>query len=200
LTIDYNNGVSLKSPISKIILKDNGIGVTTSEFKKKILEIGTDVKTGGQGIGRFGALQLGEKLIIETVGYDNATKQFSKVIFPLDASQITSSLSKVNFEYETEVLSKSQTYYKVTIDNLHHNKQEKVIKKNQISEQFLSPNIKQAIFEKYPFQIFNKEIKFLVNKDELDPNEFVIGKPSIKKQNSLTKKEILLTLIFSFIK
>jgi hypothetical protein len=188
LTIDYNNGVSLKSPISKIILKDNGIGVTTSEFKKKILEIGTDVKTGGQGIGRFGALQLGEKLTIETVGYDNATKQFSKVTFPLDASKITSSLSKVSFEYETEVLNKSQTYYKVTIDNLHHNKQEKVIKKNQISEQFLSPNIKQAIFEKYPFQIFNKEIKFLVNKDELDPNEFVIGKPSIKKTEFIDKK------------
>lgn len=198
LTIDYNNGISLKSPISKIILKDNGIGVTNSDFKKKILEIGTDVKTGGQGIGRFGALQLGEKLTIETVGYDNATKQFSKVTFPLDASQITSSLSKVNFEYETEVLSKSQTYYKVTIDNLHHNKQEKVIKKNQISEQFLIPNIKQAIFEKYPFQIFNKEIKFLVNNDELDPNEFVIGRPSIKKTEFIDKKGTLFDFNFQF--
>lgn len=188
LTIDYNTSLTLKSPISKITLKDNGIGVTSSDFKKKILEIGTDVKKGGQGIGRFGALQLGEKLTIETVGYDNSSKKYTKVVFPLDASQITSSLSKVNFEYETENLAKSNTYYKVTIENLYHNKQEKVIKKNQISEQFLQQNINQAIFEKYPFQVFNKEVQFSINGNQLNPKDFVIGEPNIKKTEFIDKK------------
>lgn len=188
LTIDYNTSLSLKSLISKITLKDNGIGVTSSDFKKKILEIGTDVKKGGQGIGRFGALQLGEKLTIETVGYDNSTKKYTKVVFPLDASQITSSLSKVNFEYDTENLAKSSTYYKVTIENLHHNKQEKVFKKNQISEHFLQQNINQAIFEKYPFKVFNKEVQFSINGNQLNPKDFVIGEPSIKKTEFIDKK------------
>lgn len=188
LTIDYNSSLALKSPISKITLKDNGIGITSSDFKKKILEIGTDVKKGGQGVGRFGALQLGEKLTIETVGYDNSSNKFTKVVFPLDASQITSSLSKVNFEYDTETLSKSKTYYKVTIENLHHNKQGKVIKKNQISEQFLQQNINQSIFEKYPFQVFNKEVQFFINDNPLNPQDFVIGEPSIKKTEFIDKK------------
>ena len=66
LVLEYNNSIGSKSPITKIEIKDDGIGVTSSEFKKKILEIGTDVKTGGQGIGRFGALQIGDKMTIET--------------------------------------------------------------------------------------------------------------------------------------
>jgi hypothetical protein len=198
LTIAYNPGLTLKSPISKLIIKDNGLGVTTSDFKKKILEIGTDVKKGGQGIGRFGALQLGEKMTIETVGYDNTQKKYSKTVFPLDASQISSSLSKVNFEYETQMLSKSKTYYKVTIENLHHNKQEKVIKKNKVSEQFLPEHINQAIFEKYPFQIFNKKVQFFINDKLLDPQDFIIGDPSYKAAEYIDTKGNSVAFTFRF--
>jgi len=57
-------------PIRKVEVMDDGIGVSESEFDKKILLIGTDVKEGGKGIGRFAALQIGSTMIIETVAYD----------------------------------------------------------------------------------------------------------------------------------
>jgi len=38
---------------------DDGEGVSLSEFDRKILEIATDVKDDGKGIGRFAAFQIG---------------------------------------------------------------------------------------------------------------------------------------------
>ena len=110
LVLEYNNSIGSKSPITKLEIKDDGMGVTSSEFKKKILEIGTDVKTGGQGIGRFGALQIGDKMTIETVAFDNYRNEFAKVIFPLDASVISSTLSKVNLDYEVISLVKKEAH------------------------------------------------------------------------------------------
>lgn len=57
--------------IRKIEILDDGIGVSESDFDKKILLVGTDVKEGGRGIGRFAALQIGSTMIIETVAYDS---------------------------------------------------------------------------------------------------------------------------------
>lgn len=182
LAIDYTGNAFSKAPMVKIALTDNGTGVAAPEFEDKILLIGTDAKKDGQGIGRFGALQIGEKMTIETVAYDPDSRHFTRVEFPLDSSTISATLSKVNLEYDVEILKKRvNPYYKVTIEKLHHNKQGKILPKNKISEKFKSEVIKQSIFEKYPLQIFNRAVKFTINASPLDPSDFVIGTPAIKK-------------------
>ena len=84
---------------------------------------------------------------------------------------------KVDFEY---LKGQQKTYYKVNIEQLHHNKQEKIHKRNQISESFLEPNINQAIFENYPYEIFHNTVNFIVNGKHLERNDFVIKKPTSK--------------------
>ncbi len=181
LAIDYLQSTATKAPFSRIVITDNGVGVAASEFEKKILEIGTDVKKDGQGIGRFGALQLGEKMTIETVAYDPDHEQFTQVVFPLNTAFISSSLSKVNLDFDVELLKKkSNTYYKVTIEHLHHNKQGRVLPKNRIVEKFNSHLIRQSLFERYPLQVFNREVRFTVNGAPLEPNDFVADKPFLK--------------------
>jgi len=52
-------------------------------------------------------------MTIETVAYDPENKHFSRVEFPLDSSKISSTLAKVNFEYDVEILKKkANPYYK----------------------------------------------------------------------------------------
>ena len=180
LVIDYTT--LQNGPFTRIELTDNGQGVAISEFEDKILLIGTNVKKDGQGVGRFGALQLGEKMTIDTVAFDPAGHCFTRIHFPLDSSTISSTLSKVNLEYDVELLKKkTNPYYKVTIEKLHHHRQGKVLPRNRISEKFRSDDIRQAIFEKYPLQIFHREVHFTINGADLNPADFVLGDPILKK-------------------
>ncbi|HEY4208574.1 MAG TPA: ATP-binding protein [Puia sp.] len=182
LVIDYTEGILHNAPFTRIELTDNGQGVAVSEFEDKILLIGTNVKKDGQGVGRFGALQLGEKMTIDTVAFDPAGQHFTRVHFPLDSSTISSSLAKVNLEYDVEILKKkSSPYYRITIEKLHHHRQGKVLPRNKISEKFRSEAIRQAIFEKYPLQIFHREVHFTINGVDLNPAEFVNSDPILKK-------------------
>ncbi|GGA97906.1 ATP-binding protein [Puia dinghuensis] len=181
LTIDYANSAAARAPFTRIELIDNGMGVNATDFEKKILEIGTDVKKDGQGIGRFGALQLGEKMTITTVADDPDRGCYTQVVFPLDTASISSSLSKVNLEFDVEEMKKKvNPYYKVVIEHLHHNKQGKLLPKNKIADKFGQEAIGQALFEKYPLQVFNRDIRFVVNGKELDPTDFVVDRPHLK--------------------
>lgn len=123
INIEYDNEANIKSPIKSIEIKDDGNGVPFNEFDNRILEIGTTVKARGQGIGRFSALQIGELMHIETVGFDNVKKQFSKTKFSIDTldfndAQLEETEFKVDYKYFTE---KRKPYYKVMIEQLHHN-------------------------------------------------------------------------------
>lgn len=183
LVIDYTGSSATRTPMTRIEVKDNGQGVAVSEFEDKILLIGTNVKKDGQGVGRFGALQLGEKMTIDTVAFDTAGHHYTRIHFPLDTSAISSALSKVNLEYDVEVLKKkTNPYYKVTIEKLHHNKQGRIQPRNKISEKFNSELIRQSLFEKYPLQIFHREVEFTINGVPLNPTEFVVGTPTLKKK------------------
>lgn len=84
INIEYINQADFKAPIKSVEIIDNGYGVPYNEFDKRILEIGTTVKQKGQGIGRFSALQIGELMHIETIGYDKQQKEFSSTKFGLD--------------------------------------------------------------------------------------------------------------------
>jgi len=191
INIDYSNQADIIAPLKSVEIIDNGYGVPFSGFDKKILEIGTTVKQKGQGIGRFSALQIGELMHIETVAYDKETKEYSFTKFGLDTidfrdAQLEETEFKIDYEYFGK--QKKNTYYKVNIENLHHNKQEKIAKRNLISEKFLEHNINQAIFENYPFQIFHNIIRFTVNGTELKRADFVIGKPSKRTIDYIDKK------------
>ena len=191
INIEYVNQADLKAPIKSIEIIDNGYGVPYSEFDERILEIGTTVKQKGQGIGRFGAFQIGELMHIDTIGFDKQKKEYSITKFSVDTidlqnAQLEETEFKVNYEYFEK--QKKNTYYKVNIERFHHNKQEKVAKRNLINEKFLEQNINQAIFENYPYQIFHNIVKFVVNGIELKRNNFVIGRPSKKTIDYVDKK------------
>ncbi|RYJ51337.1 hypothetical protein DR871_012980 [Flavobacterium petrolei] len=183
IEIVYNNSITVKSGIEKISIVDDGYGVPFSEFKTKILQIGTNVKEKGQGIGRFSSFQIGELMKIETVAYDEKEKKFSKTLFGIDTTdlkdiELEKTDLKIDFQYFEE--KKLDTYYKVEIENFHHNTQPKVFNKNKIATDFLSENITQSLFENYPYEIFNDKISFFVNDHKLSKSDFVIGQPIFK--------------------
>ena len=190
INIDYDDSGFASSSIKSIIIKDNGYGVPYSEFDKRILDIGTAVKDGGQGIGRFGALQIGTILNIETVAFDEVEKKFSIVKFSLNAADLVGKqLNEIDFEIEYDYLDgQHNSYYKVEIDNIYHNSQNKIPNKSRIAPQLLLSNIKQSIFERYPNEIFNNGTRFTINGDEINKDEFIIDTPTRKSIEFINKK------------
>ncbi|HBR12505.1 MAG TPA: hypothetical protein DD740_09995 [Chryseobacterium sp.] len=102
INIDYTDDLQYRSGIKKISIQDDGYGVPFSEFDKKILEIGTTAKDRGQGIGRFGSLQIGELMHIETVAFDNLKNEFSKTNFSIDTTDFEDiQLEKTDLNYKS---------------------------------------------------------------------------------------------------
>ena len=191
LHLKYSNSAKIKAPIEKIEIIDNGYGVSYSDFDRKILEIGTTVKQKGQGIGRFSALQIGELMHIETVAYDEMEQKYSKTLFSIDSTDLSNAqFEDTEFKVDYEYLDNNNhnTYYKVIIEQLHHNKQETVSKRNKLTEDFLKENINQSIFESYPYEIFNNKVAFTVNDKKLNRDNFVFDKPTTKKTTYVDKK------------
>lgn len=183
ISIEYDDSLVYKSGLKKISITDDGIGVPFSDFQRKILQIGTNVKDKGLGVGRFSALQIGEIMKIKTVAYDPQHSQYSTVNFSLDTKELADiELEKKRFDikYSFESTKPKNTSYEVEIENLHHNLHVKAAKRNQISESFLEKQIQQSIFENYPYEVFNNRINFFVNGSKLNKNDFVIGSPTLK--------------------
>ncbi len=181
INVIYTNDLEYPSGIKSIEILDDGHGVAFSEFQQKVLEIATTSKLDGQGVGRFSSFQIGELMHIETVGFDKELDQFTKTKFGLDTTDLEdASLSQTELKVDFEELGNENqsTYYKVRIEQLHHNKQETITKKNKIVRAFLEENFKQCLFERYPFEIFNSSIDFVVNGESVQRDEFVIEKPS----------------------
>lgn len=182
--IDYatKNSVT-SSPIRSITITDSGYGVPSSEFENKILEVGTTAKTDGAGIGRFGALQIGSKVEIDTLAWDEKIQKFTRVFLPIDSEEFKQrGLKDIDFELTEEIYdTKKNPYYSVTIKNIYHGKQEKVPRKQRIVNELLQENIHLALFEKYPYEIFNSTVIFSINGKTLHRNEFIYDTPKIKK-------------------
>jgi hypothetical protein len=185
ITITKTNGTNLMYPvIDQIELLDNGKGVSISDFDVKLFEIGTTVKPGGHGIGRFSALQIGESMHIETVSYDEKLSKHTKVSTSITASALKNkTLTNIKFPTDEVVLAKpANTYYKVTVSNLHQNRSANVPKNNKLSEAFLDDNLPGALAQYYIYEIFNEKVKFFINGNQLQRDEFVIGKPTLIKK------------------
>jgi hypothetical protein len=134
------------STIKKITVLDNGGGVSKSDFGWRILEIGTESKSDGKGIGRFAALQLGKKMTIESVAYDRIEEKFYKSTLPVDiAVWQGESLDKIilNDTY-SPCEGKPKSFFKVTIedfygqDEIKHEQYKRVCKqRHSISRTFV---------------------------------------------------------------
>ena len=172
--------------IEIIEVVDNGEGVPFSNFESSIMQIATENKTEGQGVGRFGALQIGQEVRIETVAYDTIKKMNTRTAITMTANNILSSkdLQEVEFPIETEELNNDcNPYYKVTITNLYQYSQDKVKKKNKLSEEFQSIGaFKQALFETYPFDVFEGRTQFIVNGESLNREQFLLDTPRLVKK------------------
>lgn len=178
--------------IKKITIKDDGVGVHVSEIEKKLLDIGTANKDGGKGIGRFAAFQIGQKVDIETISYSDKEKNFSKSQIPLSFDDFGKNInvSEVEIDTKEEILNgkNHKPYYKVIISNLYDTNTTETEPKKKIIDKFLSSNIADAIFERYPLKIFNKEINFHINGNKINPTDFVLNEPIKKSTKFIDSK------------
>jgi hypothetical protein len=102
ITIDYTGKREVHPLIiKKIQIEDDGFGVHMSEIFTKLLDIGTNNKEGGKGIGRFAAFQIGKNFTIDTVGYDEKQKKYSRVEIPLSADIFSKNLNVSEIELDT---------------------------------------------------------------------------------------------------
>lgn len=192
IDIDYVDEQQI-SPyiIRKIVIKDDGNGVFQDDINDKLLNIGTENKIGGKGVGRFAALQLGKKVTIESVGFSNEKNEFSKIIVPLKASDFQkSNIDTVSIDTEEVSLKKAKTYYSVTIEDFYDTEWTKNHFHNRLSPKLLKQNIEESLFERYLLHIFKKEISIYVNHKKIEASDYLIDDPVRKILDYVDKKGI----------
>lgn len=169
-------------PIERIQIKDNGHGVSFAKFPKSILEIATDNKPNGYGVGRFSGLQLGRNMRITTIGYDENEKVYSETKVEFDISQFEKDdLTSIDLNVQHDIITTAVSCcYNVEIYNLYSN-EPKCPKKNKLGIEFLLENFSLKIFEHYPLYIFDNKIRFIVNGKELDRSDFVVDIPKLQR-------------------
>lgn len=169
-------------PIDKIQIRDNGYGVSYTDFKKSIMEIATDNKSDGYGVGRFSALQIGRCMHISTIAYDETSKQYTKTEVDFDIRQFQKDdLQSKEFDVKASIIEDSHnTGYQVEISNLY-TYDEKCKRKNKLGKEFTIEGFPQKIFESYPIYIFEGKVKFYFNGIELKRTDFTTENPFIKK-------------------
>jgi|WetSurMetagenome_2_1015567.scaffolds.fasta_scaffold07704_1 hypothetical protein len=166
--------------IDQIIIRDNGCGVPYSDFYKSIMEVGTDNRTDGCGVGRFGGLQIGKVMTIETTAYDKQLKTFTTTSVTLNAEDLKGEdLNEKDFEVSKLVLDgkNHRTYYEVRITSLYHNELNCQLKNKLVKEFSSDDTFSNRLFQHYPLYIFNDKVTFVLNGNELKRMDFVIGMP-----------------------
>ena len=75
---------------SKIVITDDGEGVSESRFANRIMEIATESDDGGNGTGRFAGLLIGRTMTIETTSFDQEQKKKTTSSVTFHAKDFTS--------------------------------------------------------------------------------------------------------------
>ena len=200
IDIDYVDDDTI-SPyiIKKIVIKDDGNGVFLDDVNDKLLNIGTENKQGGKGVGRFAALQLGQKVTIESVGYSIEKKEFSKILVPLRASDFRqSNIDTVKINTEECILEKGPTCYCVTIEDFYDSEWTKTHSHNRLSLKLLKQNIEESIFERYLLRIFKKEISIHINGRKIEASHYLLNDPVRKEVKYTDKKGIDHSIFISY--
>ena len=172
--------------ISHITIRDNGHGVPFCDFYKSIMEIGTDNREDGCGVGRFGGLQIGRVMTIDTTAYDPTIKSFTKTTVRLTIDDFRGDdVTTKRFEVDKTILSGDNynSYYEVKIESLYHNEGACAIKNKLLKEFFSDELFANKLFQHYPLYIFNEDITFVLNGKELYRLDFVKGNPIRKETN-----------------
>jgi hypothetical protein len=159
---------------------DNGDGVSSSEFEQKILEIATDVKHGGKGIGRFAAFQIGATVSIETTAFDRQIKKYTNTAVTLNAnSLLIKDLSKYEFDIATTDLEKKSAaaYYKISIKDFWDKVETENNPKKVFTNKLLPGKLEEALFLKYSTLIITDKITFVINGIKLAKENFLVGEP-----------------------
>jgi hypothetical protein len=200
--IDYTDPSEIHPLIiKKIVIKDDGNGVHVNDMETKLLDIGTANKEGGKGIGRFASFQIGKTVEVESIGFSTKDKSFSKFTLPLlfDSFGKNVNVSTVEVNSIEEILSGPQkTFYQVSITDLYDSVIIEKEPKKKIIDKFLHANIQDAIFERYPLKIFNNEVKFYINDQLINPDNFVKGTPQKIVYNYQDKKGHIHKVLFNF--
>lgn len=191
INIDYVDDEIFSSRIiNSLSIKDDGCGVHLDELEYKLLDIGTTNKTGGKGVGRFAAFQLGKNVLIETVGYSKLKGQYSEAKLPLNISVFENNInvSEVSIDTQERVLegNNHSTSYTVTITDFYDDFVCESEKRKKVSGKLLKENIADSIFERYSLKIFTGEVKFYINRRRLNPRDYIIGTP---EQKTLTYED-----------
>ncbi len=180
LSSDCEENSLLYRPIEKIVISDNGEGVSESRFANRIMEIATESE--GNGTGRFAGLLIGRTMTIETIAYDQQLKKKTLSSVTFHAEDFSKgNINDVEFPVTyTDAESETPSGYTVTLSNLYNNEPD-CARKNKLSTEFKSENFAQAIFEHYPFYLFNSKIKFIVNGVELKMEDFFLNSNDTEK-------------------
>lgn len=200
IDIDYVNEDTI-SPyiINRMVIKDDGNGVYQDDVNDKLLNIGTENKLGGKGVGRFAALQLGQKVTIESVGYSTEKKEYSKILVPLRASDFKqSNIDTVKINTEESVLKKGPTYYCITIEDFYDSEWTKTHSHNRLSLKLLKQNIEESLFERYLLRIFKKEISIQINGKKIEASDYLLNDPVRKEVKYTDKKGIEYPIFISY--
>jgi hypothetical protein len=165
---------------------DNGDGVSSSEFEQKILEIATDVKLGGKGIGRFAAFQIGATVSIETTAFDRQIKKYTNTALTLNAdSLLIKDLTNYEFDITTTELEKRRAaaYYKISIKNFWDEVETENNPKKAFTNKLLPGKLEEALFLKYSTSIITDKIIFFVNGIKLAKENFLVDEPETDNFN-----------------
>lgn len=186
-----SNTEMIKDSISFLSITDNGFGVSYSDFPKKILEIATDVKPKGKGRGRFSVFQFGRTAYFETISYDEKLKKYTKTYCTLKLSELQDGYIDKDLVdvFSEELNSEQNTYFKIEItdifdkNDIDYNK-----RKNKINESLRTENIGLALFTRYPIEMLDKNISFIINNIKINPKNYEIER--YKENSSYNKYKI----------
>ena len=164
-------------PIDRIVISDNGHGVPFNRFGKSIMELATDTREQGYGVGRFSGLQIGKIMSISTVGYDTHEKVYTTSQVTFNVDDFRGQLGDKEFDVKKTVTDeKLQTGFRVEISSLYSN-DGKCSVKNKLTADFKDENFIDSLFEVYHQYIFTDKIKFEFNGQVLNKEMFINGKP-----------------------
>jgi hypothetical protein len=200
IDIDYTDEITI-SPFSYINIRDNGIGVSASTFDNRILQIATDNKEGGEGVGRFALFQLGNLVRINTLAHDSESNSFTHTTVSFDTKDFEQAqVDNIPISVDvSEVAGEDiEPFYEVSIRQLYHGRSN-IKAKNKLHSDLLEDNLPYRLFQDYLDFIFNKNIRFYINEKLVDKTDYIIGDPEpIIKDDFIDSRGDTHKLYFTF--
>lgn len=181
VTVDYVSEEKVSAVAFTFIeVRDNGCGVHKDDFEKKLLEVATDAKSGGQGIGRFAGLQIGKVIEIESCGKStlgNAAATRTTTTLRKDVLVAGGNLAEQNIDIEFEEVAEPVTFFRIRISDLYSDSEVKEEKRRKLVAAFSEENFANTLFEKYAEHIFTSRLNLRINGKRIDPAEYLMAGP-----------------------